>query len=265
MQLIVERNVASAACCLYGFLLSGKLRRNAGEARLPPERARGEPRALAATLIGVSRKTLGGVVARHNRPTGLVEDRCSYSDLRGGDSPGVQAMKPGKNSARIRLKLIRTAALLVWVVLLSLLPSFGRAQQSTAPKRVLVLYWYGKDFPGNVRFDRSFQAALQAAPAGTVEYYPEYLETDRFPGENQSLLLHDYLRRKYADRTIDVVVATADESLDFLLKYRNDLFPHTPIVFSAAKRPTAEQLAAGPGLTGIIILQTLTEKPSIWH
>ena len=35
-------------------------------------------------------------------------------------------------------------------------------------------------------------------------------------------------------------VATADESLNFLLKYRKDLFPHTPIVFSVAQRPTAD-------------------------
>ena len=66
-------------------------------------------------------------------------------------------MKAGKNSASLRTKLIRTVALLACLIL-SLLPSFGRAQQSTPPKRVLVLYWYDKDFPGNVRFDRSFQA-----------------------------------------------------------------------------------------------------------
>ena len=166
-------------------------------------------------------------------------------------------MKPGNNSASIRTKLIRTA--LLACLILSLLPSFGRAQQSTAPKRVLVLYWYGKDFPGNVMFDQSFQAALQAAPAGTVEYYPEYLESDRFPGENQSLLLHDYLRQKYADRTIDVVVATADarwissSSTAMTSSHRLRLFS------SAVKRPTTEQLAAGPGLTGIIILNTHRE------
>ena len=36
------------------------------------------------------------------------------------------------------------------------------------------------------------------------------------------------LRQKYAGRTIDVVVASASPPLDFLLKYRSDLFPHTP-------------------------------------
>src|SRR5499426_2800724 len=164
-------------------------------------------------------------------------------------------MKPGKNSARVRLKLIRTAALLFWIVVL-IAPLVARAQQSASPKRVLVLYWYGKDFPANVRFDRSFQAALQSAPDGTVEYYPEYLESDRFPGESQAQGLRDHLQRKYADRTIDVVVAAGGPALEFLLKNRHGLFTKTPIVFIMSSYPVKEELAAGPGLTGIVTNNT---------
>src|SRR5215475_4113032 len=138
-------------------------------------------------------------------------------------------MKLHKNSSRDGLKLIRTVTLFICVVTL-FLPSVVRGQQSSSLKRVLVLYWYDKDFHSNARFEVAFKTALRSAPAGTVEYYPEYLESNRFPGENQSLLLRDYLRQKYADRTIDVVIATADASLAFLRQYRNDLFPNTPIV-----------------------------------
>jgi signal transduction histidine kinase len=120
----------------------------------------------------------------------------------------------------------------------------------------LVLDWYGKDHIWNVNFDASFQAALNSSAPGSVEIYTEYLETNRFPGENQALLLRDYLVRKYADRTIDVVVANSDASLDFLLKYRHDLFPQAPIVFVAIRHPTNEELASGPGLTGVINLNT---------
>jgi PAS domain S-box-containing protein len=167
-------------------------------------------------------------------------------------------MKPGRDSASVRLKLYRTAALLTWVAV-SLLPSFGLAQQSAAPKRVLVLHWYDKDHFWNVNFDRGFQAALRTASAETVEYYPEYLESNRFPGENQSRLLRDYLQQKYADRNIDVVVANSDTSLEFLFKYRDDLFSNIPIVFVATRNPTTEELAAGPGITGIINLNTYRE------
>jgi signal transduction histidine kinase len=147
------------------------------------------------------------------------------------------------------------AAPLATALLLTLFAS-AHARQPAVSKSVLVLYWYNKDYPGNVLFDQSFRAVLQSAPAETVEYYPEYLESNRFPGENQSLLLHDYLRQKYADINIDVVVASGYVTQDFLLKYRNDLFTHAPIVFVGVKRPTAAELAAGPGITGIICYDT---------
>jgi PAS domain S-box-containing protein len=164
-------------------------------------------------------------------------------------------MKPAKNATGSISNLIRMAALLVWLSV-SLLPSISRAQQSAAPKGTLVLDWYNKDHPWNVKFDQSFQASLQSVSSGAAECYFEYLETNRFPGEKQSRLLRDYLRQKYADHKIDVVVANSDTSLDFLLKYRDSLFPHTPIVFVAARHPRAEELAAGPGLTGIININT---------
>jgi PAS domain S-box-containing protein len=162
-------------------------------------------------------------------------------------------MKTDRNPAEFRSTFIRRAALLVWLVI-TMSPSDARAQQTAESKKVLVLYWYNKDHSWNVNFDRNFQGALRSAPVGTFEYYPEYLESNRFPGENQSLLLRDYLRQKYADRTIDVVVANSDASLDFLMKYRDDLFPDTPIVVITTRRPTTGELAARPDLTGLTTL-----------
>ena len=142
---------------------------------------------------------------------------------------------------------------------MALLPSTARAQQAATPKRILVLYWYNKDWPANAVFGQSFQAILQTAPAGHTEYYAESLESNQFPGENQSQLLHDYLRQKYADRHLNVVVAVTDAALDFLLKYRDDLFPNTPIVFISSKLPTAKELTGGPGMTGILLPVTYRE------
>jgi hypothetical protein len=106
---------------------------------------------------------------------------------------------------------------MVWFIGLGvfLFPQVAPTKVAAPPKRILALYWYNKDFPSNPAFDRSFQAALKSAPAGSLEYYTEYLESDRFPGENQSEVLRDYLRQKYASRSIDVVVAVSDVPLDF--------------------------------------------------
>ena len=157
-------------------------------------------------------------------------------------------MNYARHSSILRFTLIATTLLF--------LPTICPQVRAQSHKRVLVLDWYGKDHIWNVNFDASFQAALNSSAPGSVEIYTEYLETNRFPGENQALLLRDYLVRKYADRTIDVVVANSDASLDFLLKYRHDLFPQAPIVFVAVRHPRNEELAAGPGVTGVINLNT---------
>src|SRR6478672_1124 len=122
---------------------------------------------------------------------------------------------------------------LVLLVILAVIfgPALLHAQSNDRTYRVLVLYWDNKDFPGNVKFDESFRIALQQSPhSGNLEYYPEYMETTRFPGKNQDFFRY-YLREKYEGRTIDAVVATADIPLNFLLQYRSELFPNSPIVF----------------------------------
>src|SRR5436190_380260 len=160
-------------------------------------------------------------------------------------------MTSERNSTRVRSSPLGTSALFLAVVLL-MLPSIASAQQAATPKRILVLYWYDRSYAGNIVFEQNFRESMRSAPPGTVETYSEYLESSRFPGEKQSLLLRDYLRTKYADRHIDVILAVTDQPLAFLLKYRRELFTQTPIVFIAVQSPTATELAAGPGITGIV-------------
>src|SRR5262245_59836910 len=106
-------------------------------------------------------------------------------------------------------------------------------QSGTTPRlrRVVTLYWYPSDHPVTATFDRQFQAALKRQPGTGIERYAEYFESARFPGEAQAEIMRDYLRQKYADRKIDVVLAWGSFPLQFLLKYRRDLFTDVPIVY----------------------------------
>src|SRR6185436_21198432 len=98
------------------------------------------------------------------------------------------------STAALLNRLTMMTLLLLWILLGA--PAV-LAQASSTPKRVVVFYWYDKDYPWNVMFDESFQAALHSAGSPPVEYYAEYLETNRFPAEKSSQLLHDYLQQKY--------------------------------------------------------------------
>jgi hypothetical protein len=121
------------------------------------------------------------------------------------------------------------------------------------PKRIVTVSWYGKDLAPNIILDETLSAAVRSSAAGRIERYAEYIEDNRFAGEDQLRILHDYLVRKYAGRQVDAVIAFAEPALNFLLKYRGDLFPRAPIVFYTVGRPVIEDSAASRNTTGVVI------------
>src|SRR5262245_10729602 len=159
-------------------------------------------------------------------------------------------MKPRGYSLRIR-SVFAVGNLLLVACVLILATSATIHAQSVVPKRLVVLYWDNKEFPGNIRFEESLKAQLQLDRRQDVEYFREYFEFSRFPEESLRVSCRNYLQAKYSHRTVDVVVASADAPLSFLLQYRQELFPNSPIVFVAIDPPKPEVLAAGAGATGI--------------
>jgi signal transduction histidine kinase/CheY-like chemotaxis protein len=151
---------------------------------------------------------------------------------------------------------------LLAAVLLGSVPQSGLAQQTPEAKHVLALQWYDRAYEANLRFDQSLQAALRSYAPTEFEYYSEYLETNKFPGEEQSSLLGDYLARKYAGRHIDVLVARTSVALDYLIEHRDRLFPNVPIVFAVSVPPSAERMSE-IGATGILYGNTYSKTSDL--
>ena len=134
--------------------------------------------------------------------------------------------------------------------------SVARAQDI---QRVLVLYPVSDGQPGILRFDENLRSALKTGPSGRVEIYNEYLDSARFPGEGHQRRLAEFLRGKYSGMRPDVVIAALAPSLDFVLKYRDELFPGVPVVFGAIDRREVEARKLGPGVVGIPMAVDLTD------
>jgi PAS domain S-box-containing protein len=112
------------------------------------------------------------------------------------------------------------------------------------PKRVVVLYPETDGRPGNVLVDRGIRNALRSYAPGRVEIYNEYLDLTRFADEGSQQLIASYLRQKYAGRTIDVVIPGLAHALDFVLRFRSQLFSGVPIVFCAVEQREIETRSA---------------------
>ena len=155
---------------------------------------------------------------------------------------------------------VSAAAPLVLLAVLTMAAPAAYAGTPPAPKRVVALYWYGHGFSTNAEFDRGLREVFDRAPAGTIEYDAEYLESNTFPGPEQSLALRDYLRRKYAGHRADVVVALSQVALDFLTHHRDVLFPDAPIVFHTLTRPPPPADARiAARMTGVVVDNVLAK------
>jgi signal transduction histidine kinase len=134
------------------------------------------------------------------------------------------------------------------------------AQEAPRPT-VLTIHWGPEDFPASPVVSAAIREALTEYPARPVDYFAEYFESDSFPEPEATAAFAEYIRHKYRNRRIDVVIAIADPVLRFVLAHR-DLFPDAPIVYTGPAVPEMEiARTSGPGLTGVTrgtaYLQTL--------
>jgi C4-dicarboxylate-specific signal transduction histidine kinase len=99
------------------------------------------------------------------------------------------------------------------------------------PYNVLVLYSFGRLLPANLEGDRGLRETFATRPDLPVTISFEYLDNLRFQGEAYDKTFSTYLRDKYASMPPDVILAAADDSLDFVLRHRSEMFARTPVVY----------------------------------
>jgi PAS domain S-box-containing protein len=110
--------------------------------------------------------------------------------------------------------------------------SFASASDLEPTRLVVVLYPEANDgAPGNASADRGIRAGFASSTREKVSIHNEYLDISRFPDAGYQQDLARFLRRKYADRKVDLVIAGLGSGLDFAIKHRQEMFPQAPIVF----------------------------------
>jgi hypothetical protein len=97
-------------------------------------------------------------------------------------------------------------------------------------RRVLVVYSDERLLPANVIVDEAIRSTFATETTNCIEFYSEFLDVTRFPGEAQQERERDFLRDRYRERPPDLVIAGGGPALDFLLKYRGDLSPNREVL-----------------------------------
>ena len=120
-------------------------------------------------------------------------------------------------------------------------------------KSRLVVMLYPENNDGNAGsalVDHGLRSTFTAGSPDRVEIYNEYLDISRSPGAEHQQLQAELLRRKFADRKVDLVIVGLSTTLDFALKYRQQMFPGVPIVFLAVEQREIKAHKLPPDVVG---------------
>lgn len=133
------------------------------------------------------------------------------------------------------------------LLLLLFISSFSMAGQ-----KVLLLNSYHPQYQWTQENNRGIQQALSSHIADD-DLFIEYMDSRRFIDDKahiQSLV--ELYRHKYQQINLDLIISTDDFALDFLLQYRDELFPNTPVVFNGVNFDPTEKLKGKTGYSGIL-------------
>ena len=118
-------------------------------------------------------------------------------------------------------------------------------------KRLLVLNSYAPGYKWTIDVNRGISSTVIKADK-TVRIHQEYMDTKWVSDQAYFRLLYETYRYKFRSTRFDVIIAADNDAFDFLLKYRDRLFPGTPVVFCGVNNFDRSQLRGAKLITGVI-------------
>jgi len=134
--------------------------------------------------------------------------------------------------------------------LLHLLAAVSAWAQERSPQSVLVLDQSDLRGPFYYELTSGLRGVLGAG--GRVTIFSENLDLTRFGGAAYEESLKRHLKEKYRDRPIGVIVANGAGTLQNTLRWREELWPDVPIVFSMLDETQLARLGQAANVTGVV-------------
>lgn len=127
------------------------------------------------------------------------------------------------------------------------------------PRSVLVINQSGPNRPWIVGFSTALRNILQADPSGPISLYIEDLDLTEFRSPEYEDSALEFLRVKYRNKSIGVVVSLGSLAYPYALHLRTKMWPGSQMVFSMMDEAMATRLVIPPGVTGTFMRLTLED------
>lgn len=138
------------------------------------------------------------------------------------------------------------------ILLFSNLSNHIYADGIEEPKKVLIINSYHQGLAWSKDETDGIIETFNKSGAN-ISTFIEYMDWKNYPTDENMRYLYDYFKYKYQNKNIDMLIATDDVALEFVLKNRESLFSNAPVVFCGVNQNGITKITSGYGnFTGII-------------
>jgi signal transduction histidine kinase len=117
----------------------------------------------------------------------------------------------------------------------SLLVTQAHGQTEVEPKRVMMLHSFGLRFKPWVDYSQTLRSEINRQSKRAVRFDDHSLLNARLGQDKSDAPFVDYLHTIYAEKPPDLIIALGAPAANFVQRYRPQLFPGTPMLFTAVE------------------------------
>lgn len=143
-------------------------------------------------------------------------------------------------------------ALQIFLLVTALFSQFLPYPASAAPKRILLLHSFGRDFAPWNGYSKRFRSELDRRWSDPVDIYEASLVTARFGDGPVQEAFAEYLRT-LAGQPLDLIVSIGAPAARFLQKFRPQISQTVPILYTALEERGVPSIALTANDTAVAI------------
>lgn len=132
-----------------------------------------------------------------------------------------------------KLQIKKISVILVLIISILMFNKVSRisAEEVNKAKEVLILHSYSRDYAWTEKFHEAIINEFNKY-FSNVKYRVEYMDSKNYMTDKSLLALYQLYEEKYENINFDIIIATDNNALNFLIEHKNNLFGDIPVVAS---------------------------------
>lgn len=162
-------------------------------------------------------------------------------------------LKPRQVQGRLPMAIGKFCSLAIAFASMLVATSVAEPSGSIAPKQVLVLHSFGREFKPWSEYAKAIRLELERQSPRPLDIQEHALVSARSPDDNPEAAFVAYLDALFLKRRPDLIVTIGAPAAAFVQRHRQQLFPASPMILTVVDQRRVQYSKLGPNDTVVAV------------